>query len=107
MRAGGEVYLSIRLVKAMSSKKKKKKKRIKTAMVVSRNGKCFWTTQTQFWQWVRERIVVKVGDNPLHGEFVREHEESFVVLSNTILNLAYPNHLCESLASRKLASLRS
>jgi hypothetical protein len=88
----------------MSAKKKtKKKKKKNTALVVSRNGLEFWTTQTQFWQWVRERVVVKLGDQPLSGQFVREHEESFVVLSNTVLNRACPNHLCESLTSRKLA----
>lgn len=88
-----------------TTKKAKKKKNKKTALVVSRSGREFWTSQTQFWQWVRERIVVKTGESPLSGQFVREHEESFVILSNTVLNRAYPNHLCESLASRRLASL--
>ncbi len=87
----------------ITKKKAKKKKKKNTALVVSRNGREFWTTQTQFWQWVRERVVVKVGDQPLSGQFVREHEESFVILCNTVLNRAHPNHLCESLASRKLA----
>lgn len=105
MRALGEVY-PIDPWKQMSSKKKKKKKK-KTALVISTNGREFWTTQSQFWQWVRERIVIKVGDQPLCGHFVRENEELFVILSNTVLNRAYPNHLCEALASRKLSSLRT
>jgi hypothetical protein len=89
----------------MADKKKAKKKNKKTALVVSRNGTEFWTTQPQFWQWVRDRVVLKTGEAPLSGRFVRDHEESFVILSNTVLNRAYPNHLSESLASRKLASL--
>ena len=55
-----------------SSKKKKRKR--KTALVVCRDRKQFWTTQTQFWQWVREGVVIKTGDQPLTGLFKREHE---------------------------------
>lgn len=86
-----------------SAKRKAEKKRKKkcTAQVVCRNGKQFWTTQTQFWQWVRDGIVVKTGDYPLQGQLVREHEETLVVLSNTVLNLAHPNHLREALLARK------
>ena len=78
-----------------------KKGKKKTALVVCRNGKSYWTTQKQFWQWVREGAVVKREDNPLCGEFVREHEELMVVMSNTVLNLAHPNHLGEALSSRR------
>ena len=88
----------------MSSAKKKKEKRKKkrTALVVCRDRKEFWTTQAQFWQWVREGVVVKTGDKPLEGSFVREHEELQVLLSNTVLNLACPNHLREALLSRRI-----
>jgi hypothetical protein len=82
------------------SKKKKKKKR--TALVVCRDRKQFWTTQAQFWQWVRDGVVVKVQDNPLTGAFRREHEELMVILSNTVLNLAAPNHLREALLSQRM-----
>lgn len=78
-----------------------KKGKKKTALVVCRNGKSYWTTQKQFWQWVREGAVVKRQDSPLCGEFVREHAELMVVFSNTVLNLAHPNHLNEALASRR------
>jgi hypothetical protein len=84
----------------MSKKTKRPKK--KTALIISRSGKQFWTTQAQFWQWVRGNVAIKTGDNPLRGVFAREHEESFVVISNTVLNTAYPNHLHESLTSRRL-----
>lgn len=90
----------IELVVANIGKANRKKKR--TALVVCRNRKQFWTTQAQFWQWMREGVVVKVQDNPLTGTFVRENEELVVVLSNTMLNLAYPNHLREALLSRRL-----
>ena len=83
--------------------KKEKKKKKRTALVICRNRKQFWTTQTQFWQWVRDGVVVKTGDHPLTGTFIREHEELMVVLSNTVLNLARPNHLREALASRRVA----
>ncbi len=83
------------------SKKKTKKK--KTALVVCRTGKQFWTTQTQFWQWVREGVVVRTGNKPLTGRFLREHEESMILIRHTVLNLGNPNHLREALASRRLA----
>ena len=81
---------------------KKKKKKKKTALVVCRDRKEFWTTQTQFWQWVREGVVTKTGDSPLTGSFNREHEELLVILSNTVLNLAHPNHMREALLSRRV-----
>ena len=83
-------------------KKDKKRKSKKTALVICRDNKQFWTTQSQFWQWVRERVVVKTADHPLTGSFLRDHEESMVVLCNTVLNLARPNHLREALLSRRV-----
>ena len=81
-----------------------KKKNPRTALVVCKSGKEFWTTQKQFWQWVREGVVRKMGDAPLTGAFAREDEESLVVLSNTVLNLACPNHLAEALRSRRMSA---
>jgi hypothetical protein len=89
----------------LNSKKKKKKKK-RTALVVCRDRKQFWTTQTQFWQWAREGVIVKTANQPLTGAFSREHEELMVTLSNTVLNLAHPNHLREALASRRLGMTR-
>src|SRR3569832_2134936 len=80
----------------------KKKRKKKTALVICRDRKQFWTTQTQFWQWVREGVVVKTGEQPLPGLFRREHEELLVLLSNTVLNLAHPNHMREALLSRRI-----
>lgn len=88
----------------MGSKREKreKKKKKKNALVVCRDRKQFWTTQAQFWQWVREGVIVKGQDHPLTGFFVREYEELMVLKSNTVLNIARPNHLREALASRRV-----
>ncbi len=82
----------------MTGQKKQKKR---NALVVCRDGRQFWTTQKQFWQWAREGVLRKTGEAPLRGEFAREHEELAVVMGNTILNLARPNHLREALAARR------
>jgi len=92
-------------VKAKPKDKKKKKKK-KTALVICRDRKEFWTTQSQFWQWVREGVVTKTADSPLTGTFMREHEELLVLLSNTVLNLAHPNHMREALMSRRVGLAR-
>ena len=88
----------------MSSAKRKaeKRKKKRTAMIVCRDRKRFWTTQAQFWQWVRDGVLVKTGDRPLAGSFVREDEELNVILGNTVLNLARPNHLREALLARRI-----
>ena len=74
----------------------------KTARIVCANENEFWTTQKQFWQWVREGVVAKTGDQPLTGNFRRDHEELMVLVSNTVLNLAHPNHMREALLSRRI-----
>jgi hypothetical protein len=84
------------------AKKERRKRQKHTALVICHHAKPFWTTQAQFWQWARERIIVKTDDRPLTGVFVNENEELMVVLSNTVLNLANQNHLHEALLSRRL-----
>lgn len=86
--------------KQLSVKQEKKKKKKRTALVICRDHKQFRTTQAQFWQWVREGVVVKTQDQPLTGAFQREHEELMIVLSNTVLDLAHPIHLTEALRAR-------
>lgn len=87
----------------LEAKKEQKKlrRKKKNALIICRNGKEFWTTQDQFRQWVRENVVANVRHNPLRGEFIKENEETAVVLANTILNLAHRTHLHEALYSRK------
>lgn len=96
------VCLQIRKGRGVFKVSTKKKRKKKTALVVCKDRKQFWTTQTQFWQWVRDGVVVKTGDQPLTGLFKREHEELLVLLSNTVLNLAHPNHMREALMSRRI-----
>lgn len=87
--------------KQQRKEKKDIKRKKKNALVICQDGKEYWTTQSQFWQWVRERIIMKVDDYPLKGKFVRENEEKTVVICNTVLNLACPNHLREVIYSRR------
>lgn len=101
-RGGGGVR-GAREGKFMEEKsKKKKKKQKRSALVVCRDRKEFWTTQAQFWQWVRDGVVTKTGDAPLAGEFRRDHEELLAVISNTVLDLGHPNHTREALLARRL-----
>ena len=85
-----------------SAKRKAEKRKKRTAQVVCHGGKQFWTTQAQFWQWVRDGVVVKTGDKPLAGHFVERNVELDVVLGNTVLNLSRPNHLREAMLSRRI-----
>lgn len=91
------------LKKEKKQREKENRKRKKNAKVFCQDGKTYWTTQAQFWQWVRDDVVVKVGDGPLSGKFIRANEEYNVVLSNTVLNLRCPNHLREALTARRRA----
>jgi hypothetical protein len=84
--------------------RKEIKRKKKNALILCQDGKEFWTTQNQFWQWIRERVIVKAGDRPLQGKFIRADEEKNVIISNTILNLACPNHLREAIYSRRFRS---
>jgi hypothetical protein len=83
-------------------KKQKGSNRKKNALVFCRDRKQFWTTQKQFWQWVREGVVVKTGDLPLTGSFVREDEENLILVGHTVLNRECRGHLGEVLASRRM-----
>jgi hypothetical protein len=82
-------------------KDKRKKKKRNTALVICRDKTQFWTTQSQFWQWFREGVLLKTKDNPLTGQFVREDEERLVMVQHTLLNLACPHHLSEALSTRR------
>jgi hypothetical protein len=94
--------------KKLEEKKQRRalKKAKKNALVLCHDGSQFWTTQKQFWQWVREAKIVKSSDGPLTGKFINDDEEKLVVLANTILNISCPNHLREAMAQRKFAQLR-
>lgn len=89
-----------KVVESLSAKKEIKKGK-RTALVICRDRSRFWTTQKQFWQWVREGVVEQTADQPLTGMFMREHAEKQVVIRNTVLNLACPRHLDEALHARR------
>jgi hypothetical protein len=93
--------------KPANIKQKPKKKKKKNALIVCRDGNEYWTTQDQFWQWVRERVVVKMGDAPLQGKFVRETSQFDVVLGNQVLNLTHRHHLREVLHTRRYQASRA
>ena len=73
----------------------------KTARIVCANGNTFWSTQKQFWQWVREGLVVVTGDFPLTGRFRGRREHLLVMIEHTILDKGAPLHLEEVLGAKK------
>ncbi len=85
----------------LKNKRRELKRKKKNALVLCHDGTEYWTTQDQFWQWVREKVIVKAGDFPLRGNFIRDNTEKDVVICNTILNLAHPHHLSEAIYSRR------
>ncbi len=88
-----------------STEKIKKGKR--SARVICRDKRDFWTTLPQFWQWIREHKVVKLHDSPLTGMFTHQNEESMIVISSNIFNKKHRNHIDEALASRRFMKNRS
>ena len=89
--------------KEKEQRKLLRKKKKKNALIMCHDGKEYWTTQAEFWQWVRESIVMKLSDSPLRGKFIRSNEEYNVVISNTVLNIKCPNHLREALIAKRRA----
>ncbi len=87
----------------VSAKNQKRARKKRTALVICHDGKLFWTTQVEFWQWVRDCVVVKLQDQPLTGTFRREDEELEVLKNHTVLNLSAPNHLREVMMARHSA----
>ena len=67
-------------------------KRKKTARVVCARQNEFWTTQKQFWAWVREGIVTQVGDNPLTGRFEGRRDKLIVMVNHVLLDDGAPEH---------------
>ena len=76
-----------------------KKRGKKTARIVCSNDNEFWTTQKQFWQWVREGLVDVTGQSPLTGKFGGKREKLLVMVRHMILDNACPEHKQEVLGS--------
>ena len=71
----------------------------KTARIVCANDNEFWTTQKQFWRWVREGLVDVTGQRPLTGRFAGRREKLLVMVRHVILDSGAPNHKEEVLGS--------
>ena len=71
----------------------------KTARIVCANENEFWTTQKQFWLWVREGLVDVTAQNPLTGRFAGRREKLMIMVRHVILDSASPNHKQEVLDS--------
>jgi hypothetical protein len=71
----------------------------KTARIVCANEKEFWTTQKQFWKWVREGLVDVVGQQPLTGRFGGRREKLLVMIRHVVLDNACPEHKQEVLTN--------
>jgi hypothetical protein len=52
----------------------------------------FWTTQKQFWTWVREGIVTQTGERPLTGKFEGRREKLLVMVNHILLDDSAPEH---------------
>jgi hypothetical protein len=71
----------------------------KTARIVCANENEFWTTQKQFWTWVREGLVDVTGQNPLTGRFAGKREKLLVMIRHVILDNSNANHKQEVLGT--------
>ena len=71
----------------------------KNARIVCANDNEFWTTQKQFWLWVREGLVDVTGQQPLTGRFGGKREKLLVMVRHVILDNGNPNHKQEVLAT--------
>lgn len=69
----------------------------KNARVICANGNEFWTTQNQFWYWVREGLVDVTSHQPLTGRFAGRREKLLVMIRHIILDNAAPEHKREVL----------
>lgn len=66
--------------------------RKKNALVIFKDGKEYWTTQNQFWQWVRDKLIIKAGDNPLRGNFIVPNNTNTNQGKDKIPQLTNVNH---------------
>lgn len=74
----------------------------KTALIICNDGKEYWITQKQFWNMVRESVVVQTGDQPLTGRFRGRDDQLLITLNHTVLNKATPLHTAEVLHASRL-----
>lgn len=73
----------------------------KTALIISNNEKQYWITQKQFWNMVREGVVVQTGDFPLTGRFRGRDDQLLITIQHTVLNKATPHHTSEVMSASR------
>jgi len=74
----------------------------KTARIICNNDKEFWLTQKQFWNMVREGVVIQTGNQPLTGQFRGRDDQLVIMVEHMLLNKATPIHTSEVLSARRL-----
>jgi hypothetical protein len=74
----------------------------KTALIICNDGKEYWITQKQFWNMVREGVVVQTGNFPLTGRFRGRDDQLLITIQHTVLNKATPIHTGEVLRILRL-----
>jgi hypothetical protein len=74
----------------------------KTALIICNDGKEYWITQKQFWNMVREGVVVQTGNYPLTGRFRGRDDQLLITIQHTVLNKATPIHTGEVLRILRL-----
>ena len=74
----------------------------KTALIICNDGKEYWITQKQFWNMVREGVVVQTGNHPLTGRFRGRDDQLLITIQHTVLNKATPIHTGEVLRILRL-----
>lgn len=74
----------------------------KTARIICNNEKEYWLTQKQFWNMVREGVVVQTDNNPLTGRFRGRDDQLLIMIQHTVLSKATPLHTSEVLQARRL-----
>ncbi|MFZ4986813.1 MAG: hypothetical protein ACOYLF_15240 [Blastocatellia bacterium] len=78
----------------------------KTAQIVCDDGKQYWITQKQFWNMVREGLVVQTGNFPLTGHFRGRDSQLLITVQHTVLNKATPHHTSEVLSTSRFKKTR-
>jgi hypothetical protein len=64
----------------------------KSARIWVNGAHCYWVTAKQFWNWVREDVLVLQREQPLEGHYRGRKEDFLVTLNGTILNVGCPEH---------------
>ncbi len=73
--------------------------RKKNARITTNNDLDYWITQKEFWNMVREGVVIQTGEFPLSGKFRGREDQLLIMIQHVVLNKATPMHTEEVLGS--------